>query len=207
MFLGGTVRRVKMDEMKSAFERAMERAESLGKASEEDLRKWKYLPEGEKLAAKYLREEYDLSAELGKYDEAVRKHVLDGIQDIFVRNIDLPRNDAVKKKNKKVMEAIKELKRDKVGIENVYTKMRRIFSHYEKEGEQQRRQTYEALKRDFEAKLMQAAQQQLGTSPPPRVNVQTHPQFQQEWRRVLAQLDSQYLRLLDDYKKEILSVR
>ena len=195
-----------MDEMKSAFERAMEKAESLGKASEEDLKKWKYLPEGEKIAAKYLREEYDLSAELGKYDDKVRKHVLDGIQDVFVRNIDLPRNDAAKKKNKKIMEAIKELKRDKVGIENVYTKMRRVFSHYEKEGEQQRRQTYEAVKRDFEAKLMQAAQQQ-GALPPQKINVESHAQFQQEWRRVLAQLDSQYLRLLEDYKKEILSVR
>ena len=196
-----------MDEMKSAYERAMERAESLGKASEEDLTKWKYIPEGEKLAAKYLREELDLATELGKYEEKVRQHVIQGAQETFLRNIDLPRNDAAKKKNKKVMEAIKELKRDKVGIENVYTKLRRVFSHYEKEGEQQRRQTYEAVKRDFEAKLMQAAQQQIGTAPPPKVNVESHPQFQQEWRRVLAQLDSQYLKLLDEYKKEILTIR
>ena len=196
-----------MDEMKSAYERAMERAESLGKASEEDLTKWKYLPEGAKLAAKYLRDEFDLATEIGKYDEKVRQHVVQGAQEAFIRNIDLPRNDLAKKKNKKVMEAIKELKRDKVGIENVYTKLRRVFSHYEKEGEQQRRQTYEAVKRDFEAKLMQASQQQPGAAPPPRVNVESHPQFQQEWRRVLAQLDSQYLKLLDEYKKEILTIR
>ncbi len=196
-----------MDEMKSAYERAMERAEGLGKASEEDLTKWKYLPEGAKLAAKYLRDEFDLATEIGKYEEKVRQLVVQGAQEAFLRNIDLPRNDLAKKKNKKVMEAIKELKRDKVGIENVYTKLRRVFSHYEKEGEQQRRQTYEAVKRDFEAKLMQAAQQQLGTSPPPKVNVESHPQFQQEWRRILAQLDSQYLKLLDDYKKEILTIR
>ena len=196
-----------MDEMKSAFERAMERAEGLGKASDEDLKKWKYIPEGEKLAARYLKEEYDISTELGKYDEKVQKYVAEGAQGIFIRNLDLPRNDMAKKRNKKVMEAIKELKRDKVGIENVYTKMRRVFSHYEKEGEQQRRQTYEAVKRDFEAKLMQAAQQQIGAPPPPKMNVESHPQFQQEWRRILAQLDSQYLRLLDDYKREILSIR
>ena len=196
-----------MDEMKSAYERAMERAESLGKASEEDLGKWKYIPEGTKLAARYLKDEFDLATEIGKYDEKVRQHVVQGAQEAFIRNIDLPRNELAKKKNKKVMEAIKELKRDKVGIENVYTKLRRVFSHYEKEGEQQRRQTYEAVKRDFETKLMQAAQKQLGTSPPPRVNVETHPQFQQEWRRVLAQLDSQYLRLLEEYKKEILTIR
>jgi len=64
------------------------------------------------------------------------------------------------------------------------------------------------LKMDFEAKLRQAAQQQAGVgSSPPKVNVETHPQFQQEWRRLMAQLDSQYLRLLDEYKKEILSIR
>ena len=196
-----------MDEMKSAYERAMERAESLGKASDEDMKKWKYIPEGEKLAAKFLKEEYDISTDVNKYDEKVRKYVVEGAQGVFIRYIDLPRNDMVKKRNKKVMEAIKELKRDKVGIENVYTKMRRVFSHYEKEGEQQRRQTYEGMKRDFETKLIQAAQQQLGSSPPPKINVESHPQFQQEWRRILAQLDSQYLRLLDEYKKEILSIR
>jgi len=196
-----------MDEMKSAYERAMERAEGLGKASEEDLTKWKCIPEGEKLAARYLKEEYDISTELGKYDEKVRRYVTEGAQGVFIRNIDLPRNDVAKKRNKKVMEAIKELKRDKVGIENVYTKMRRVFNHYEKEGEQQRRQTYEAVKRDFEAKLMQAAQQQIGAPPPPKINVDSHPQFQQEWRRILAQLDSQYLRLLDEYKREITSIR
>jgi len=196
-----------MDEMKSAYERAMERAESLGKASEEDMTKWKYLPEGAKLAAKYLRDEFDLATEIGKFEEKVRQLVVQGAQEAFLRNIDLPKNDLAKKKNKKVMEAMKELKRDKVGIENVYTKLRRVFSHYEKEGEQQRRQTYEAVKRDFEGKLMQASQQQPGAAPPPKVNVESHPQFQQEWRRVLAQLDAQYLKLLDEYKKEILTIR
>jgi hypothetical protein len=197
-----------MDEMKSAFERAMERAESLGKASDEDMNKWKYTPEGEKLAALCLREECDLTAELNKFDDKVRRYVVEGAQEVFIRNIDLPKNDFAKKKNKKVMEAIKELKRDKVGIENVYTKMRRVFNHYEREGEQQRKQTYEALKMDFEAKLRQAAQQQAGIgSSHPKINVEMHPQFQQEWRRLMTQLDSQYLRLLDEYKKEILSIR
>lgn len=197
-----------MDEMKSAFERAMERAESLGKASDEDRRRWKYVPEGEKLAARYLRDECDLTVELGKYDDNARTYVVEGAQEVFIRNIDLPRNDFARKKNKNVMEAIKALKRDKVAIENVYTKMRRVFSHYEREGEQQRKQTYEAMKMEFQAKLRQAAQQQLGAgASQPAINVEAHPQFQQEWRRILAQLDSQYMRLLDEYKKEILSIR
>lgn len=195
-----------MDEMKSAFEKAMERAESLGRASEEDLKKWEYVPEGERLAAEYLRDECDLVVELGKYDDEVRKHISTGAQGVLIGNIDLPRNDVAKKNNKKAMEAIKELKRDKVSVENVYTKMRRIFNHYEQEGEQQRRQAYEEIKKDVEAKMRQAIQQELGPSASTKVNVEAQPQFQQEWRRALSQMDSQYIKLLDEYKQEILSI-
>ncbi len=195
-----------MDEMKSAFERAMERAESLGKASEEDLRRWKYLPEGEKLAAKYLINECDLVVEIGRYDDDARRLVSEGAQGILVKNIDLPRNELAKKANKKAMEAIKELKHDKVSLENVYTKLRRILNHYEQEGEQQRGQAYEAVKRDVEAKMRQALQQQPGASAPVRIDVESQPQFQQELRRALAQLELQYLTLLGEYKQEILGI-
>ena len=195
-----------MSEMKSALERAMERAESLGAASEEDVKKWKYLPEGEKLAARYLRDEGDLLSQLDGYDEEARRIVVEGAEEVLVRNLDLPRNDQAKKTNRRVMEAVKELKRDKVALENVYTKIRRIFGHYEQEGEQQRRQAREATRHEVEAKLIQAMQQ-MGQAPPARMNVETQPQFQQEWRRVLAQLDSQYLRLLDEAKQEIRGIR
>ena len=195
-----------MDEMKSAFERAMERAESLGKASEEDLRRWKYLPEGEKLAAKYLINECDLVVEIGRYDDDARQLVSEGAQGILAKNIDLPRNELAKKANKKAMEAIKELKHDKVSLENVYTKLRRILNHYEQEGEQQRGQAYEAVKRDVEAKMRQALQQQPGASASGRIDVESHPQFQQELRRALAQLELQYLTLLGEYKQEILGI-
>jgi hypothetical protein len=197
---------VDMSEMKSAFERAMERAESLGKASEEDLRKWKYLPEGEKLAAKYLKDESDLIGELGGYDDDARQFVVEGAQGILVNNIDLPNNEQVKKMTKKAMEAIKELKRDKVGLENVYTKLRRVLNHYEQEGEQQRRQAYEAVKNDVGAQIQQAMQQQAGPSANMKINIEAQPQFQQEWRRVQTQLDAQYLTLLEEYKQEILGI-
>lgn len=195
-----------MDEMKSALERAMERADSLGKASEEEVRRWKYLPEGEKLAVRYLADEGDLLSGLDKYDEEVRRDVIVGVQQVLVRNLDLPRNDVAKKKNRKAMEAIKELKRDKVSVENVYTKVRRLFNHYEQEGEQQRRQLYEDVKRGVEAKMRQAMQQQLGAAAPGRLNVESQPLFQEELRRSLGQLDLQYMKLLDEYKQELLAV-
>ncbi len=192
-----------MDEMKSALERAMERADSLGKASDGDRKKWKYTPEGEKLAAEYLDSNKDIITLLNNYSDEARPYVIEGAQQILIRNIDLPENDIIKAKNNKVMEAIKEMKHDKAAIENIYTKMKRIFDHYEQEGEQQRNQAYEDVKRAVEAKLMQAMQQQGGQPQSMKIDVEKQPQFLQEWRRVLSQLDAQYISLLDEYKQEI----
>ena len=192
-----------MSEMKSALERAMERAERLGAASDEDRRRWKYVPEGEKLAGLWLKDEGDLFGEVEKYDEGARPVVIEGAQGILVNSIDLPRNERLKKVTRKAMEAIREFKRDKVAVENVYTKLRRVFSHFEQEGEQQKRQAYDAVKRDVEAKMQQSMQQQTGTAAPMKIDVESQPQFQQEWRRTLTQLESQYLTLLEEYKQEI----
>lgn len=192
-----------MSEMKSALERAMERAERLGAVSDEDRRRWKYVPEGEKLASLWLKDEGDLFGEVEKYDEGARPIVIEGAQGILVNSIDLPRNEHLKKATRKAMEAIKEFKRDKIAVENVYTKLRRVFNHFEQEGEQQKRQAYEAVKKDVEAKMQQSMQQQLGTAAPMKIDVESQPQFQQEWRRTLTQLESQYLTLLEEYKQEI----
>ena len=189
-----------MGELKSAFEIAMERAKRLGEASQQEVKKGNFVPEGERLAARYLRGECNLIAELSKYDEEARGYVAEGAKGILLRNIDLPRNDLAKEINRSVMEGIKALKADRGGVENVYSKIRRLFKHYEEEGEQQRSQAYEMLKREFQRNLQQVAQQHgLST----RVDVESHPQFQEEWRRTLAQLDSQYQRLLEECKQEL----
>jgi len=196
-----------MGEIKSAFEKAMEKVEKIGEASEEELMKWKYTPEGQRLAVEYLKEECNLTAELGKYGEETKRFVIKGAQEVLLRSIGLPLNEFAKKNSRRAMEAIKALKRDKASVENVYSKMRRIFAHYEQEGEQQRRQAYEMLKQDFQLKIQQAIQQQIGVPAGVKIDVERQPQFQEEWRRILAQMDSQYQKLLEEYKQEILDIR
>ena len=195
-----------MSEMKSAFERAIERAEALGKASEEELRKWKYIPEGESLAARYLKGEANLIAELSRHDDSAKKYVIEGAKSILLRGIDLPRNEHAKLANRKAMEGIKALKKDNVLVENVYTKIRRLFNHYEKEGEEQRRRAHEDLRVDFEQRMQRALQQRTGNLGAMRVNVEGQPQFQEEWRKLLVQMDSQYYRLLYECKQELLTI-
>ena len=195
------------DEIKSAYERAMERVERLGKPSDEEILKWKYEPEGESLAVRYLKGEAHLIAELSNYDEMARKYVGAGALRTLLKGIDVPYNEQAKRTTRLSMEGIKALKDDKAAVENVFSKMRRIFTHYEGEGEQQRSQAREQLKRDFEVQLQQAIQQQFGSGARVKADaVEQHPQFQEEWRRVLAQLDSQYQKLIEESKQEIESI-
>ena len=194
-----------MADIKSAYEIAMEKAEKIPKATDEELLKWKYTPEGEKLAARYLKKETDLVAELAAFEPKIAQHVSEGVLTTLVRNINLPRSDTAKRTNKRAMDGIKSIKQDKVATENVFSQIRRLFSHYSEQGEQQRRQAYQQVKSSFEAKLQQALQQQMGSSVAGvKIDVEKQPQFQEEWRKLLNQLDSQYIKLLKEYRQELM---
>lgn len=192
--------------IKSAREIAMEKVAKLGEVTEEERLRWKYIPEGEKLAARYLKQNTNLATELGNYDEKVVGHVKEGASEILIRNINLPQSDSIRKNNKKAMEGLKTLKKDNIGVENIFSRIRNIFTHYAEQGEQQRRQAYEQLKAEFTAKVQQAMQQQLGTTVGLNIDIERQPQFQEEWRKLLARLDSQYINLLNEYKQELSAI-
>ena len=195
-----------MGDIKSALELAMEKVERLGEATGEERLKWKYVPEGERLATRYLKQNLNLVAELSNYEENVTRYIKEGACDILIRSINLPKDELARRNNKKAMEGLKTLKSDKIGVENIYSKIRSIFNHYIEEGEQQRKQAYQRLKVEFEAKVQQAIQQQLGSVMGIKIDVERQPQFQEEWRKLQTQLDSQYIKLLDEYKQELSAI-
>ena len=192
-----------MGDMKSALEVAIEKIEKLGEATDEERLKWKYVPEGEKLAVRYLKQGCNLVVELSQYEENVRRHIIEGAADILTRNINLPKDDSARRNNRQAMDGLKNLKSDKVDVENVFSKMRYIFNHYVEQGEQQRRQAYEKLKTEVEARVQQALQQKFVSFVGANIDVERQPQFQEEWRKIQIQLDTQYLKHLDEYKQEL----
>ena len=192
-----------MTDMKSAYERAMERVQQLGEASAEEKAKWKYLPQGETLAARYMKEKFDLNQEISHLDPLAQKYVISGAFQSFMSNIELPRNKEMKATTEAALEGIRSLKKDKNALDGVIGKIKYILNHYEQDGARQREQTYQALKQDFQARVQSALQRQMGTSLPVEVDVEHQPQFQQEWRAALTQMEAQYYKLLDDYKKEL----
>jgi hypothetical protein len=195
-----------MGEIKSAAEIAREKLEKIGEPTEEERLKWKYGPEGEKLAALYLKEDTNLLNEVKKYDDKARKYITVGVNDILVRNILLPRNEAARRTNKKSMDGLKVLKNDKVAVENVFSRMRHVLDHYVQEGAKQKKQAYDSLKVEFEARVQQAIRKQTGVNAKVKIDVEKQPQFLEEWQRVQAQMEAQYLTLLDEYKQELTAI-
>lgn len=194
-----------MGEIKSAWEKALERVEKLGKPSEEELKSLEYIPLGNSLAARYLKEEdYDLEAELAKYKgSGIRKYIIQGAQEILLRNILLPRNNQSKETTKRAMAGLRLIKQNRNRLEAIFDLINNLLSYYE----QARQQTYMQLRQNFETRLQEvtrAVQQQLGA----KVTIQPElqPQFQEEWRKISAQLDAQYEKVLDEHKEQILKI-
>jgi hypothetical protein len=195
-----------MADIKSAYEIAMEKANKIESATPEERLKWKFIPKGEELAGKYIKDDINLTTELSKYGDQERKYVVQGISSILIRNIDLPKNDAVKKNNRKAMDGLKLIKKDKTAVENVFSKIRYIFNHYSEQGEAQKKAAYEQVKEEFAIKLQQALQQQGAAARVNNIDIERQPQFQEEWRKMLIRLDSQYLQHLNEYKHELLAL-
>jgi hypothetical protein len=195
-----------MSDIKSAFEIAMEKVNRMSEPTEEERLQWKYTPEGEKLAGRFLKEKVNLLAEINEFDETARKYVAGGAAAVLARNIALPKTDFIKQTNKKMMDGLKLLKTDKTALENNFSKIRYIFNHYEEQGEQQKKQAFESLREEFEDKIRQAIQQQTGTRMNTKIDVEKQPQFQAEWKRVQTQIDNQYTRHLNEYVRELIEM-
>lgn len=195
-----------MGEIRSAKEIAAERLKDIGEITEEDRLRWKFVPAGEKLGQRYMSERIDIENELAKFDEKQLPFVKQGMTQSLLITFDLPRNETIEKRNRKVMEAVMQIKEDKESAASALGQLQRVFDHYIQQGEGQRVQAKQALKNKFEQSLKQALKAQ-GKEYPAQMNVEQLPQFEEEWRRTLSQMEQQYIRSLDELKKYLTQIQ
>lgn len=197
-----------MGDVKSAREIAIEKIDKLGEPTEQERLEWKYLPEGEKLAARYLKHDAQLPPELAKFDKKAAEYVIRGVNQVLIKNIVLPANEVAQKTTNMALDGIRAIKTDKARVDAIIKQIRQTFNHYGGQGEQQRKQAYAALKEDFQAKVEQALSQQMGGNTAGiRIDVENQPQFLEEWRKVKVQLDSQYIKVLDELKQQLEKIK
>jgi hypothetical protein len=199
-----------MEEIPSAQEIAQARIAAVGEATEADKLRWKYHPEGESLAVKYLKDGADFASEANRLPDKAQPFFRSGAESVLLANLVLPKNDIIQARNKKAMEGELALKKDKTAATKILNQVKQIFGHYTDQGAKQREDAFEALKEQYERKLKKALEKQLGVKNSREdlgISVESLPEFQEEWRVVSAQLDAQYLKLLGEFKRELMRVK
>ena len=192
-----------MDEIKSAFEKAMEKVQQLDAPTKEEKLAWEGVPEGRRLAAEYLRGQLSLTEALDKRPGPERPYALRGIIETLAANIQLPRNQLAQESTDRALEGLKSVLENKVAVNEVINRVRYVCQEYEGYGEQQRQQLRQELKQQLEAQVQDAARRQQGVTGNAAVNIENMPEFQQEWLRLKLRLDQQYEQHLEEYRKEI----
>lgn len=185
-----------MAEIKSTLEKVMERAATMGRASQDEIDAEAQTKEGMRMAADYLQgKEVDLSgvSEAGGGGAQVKN----GVAQVFLRNIILPREDDIQR-TERAMQGLLELAHGSSDLVSVFRDMKGILDHYQKHRKEVQRQVEEAFRQQMEQALaQQTGQKGLGMKVDPKL----HPKFQEEWGRVKADLDNQYNKVLQQHKE------
>ncbi len=191
------------DEIKSAYDIAIEKLAAIEEPTEDEKNTWKYVPDGEKLAAGYLKGEADLAAALDKYDAVGRPYVTRGAADVLLPGIKLPRTEAESASLALVTSGMRLLKTDTTALEELLGRLQQVFDHYSQTGAAQIAQAHDQLKQQMTARVQQALAQQVGAGANMTIDVEAQPEFQAEWHKVKAQLEGQYDRLIEEVRAQI----
>jgi hypothetical protein len=185
-----------MAEIKSTLEKVLERAASMGRASQDEMQAEEQVKDGMRMAADYLQgKEVDFSGVLEAKGESVL--VKKGLVQVFLRNITLPRDDD-KQRSERAMQGLLELAKGSGDLASVFRDMKGILDHYQQHKKEILQQVEEAFRQQMEQALaQQTGQKGLGMKVDPRM----HPKFQEEWSRVKSELDGQYNHALQQHKE------
>lgn len=193
--------------MKSAYELAMERAMRLDEPAEEQKLEWELGPKGRRLAGMFLKGQGAPFATIESEPPQRRSYLVKGMMEALVSNLQLPKSDGANYTNEKVLEGVRRLLASKAGVKELLERVKYVTDQYRQFGIPQREQTYAQLKAQFESQVMAAMGRQMGQQAQGmQVNVETMPEFQQQWLAVSSQMDSQYEQHLEDFRKQLMEL-
>ena len=182
-----------MAEIKSTMELVMERLAAMDiAAAPDELLADEKKKEGMRLAAAFLRgEEVSLTAVLAEQPEAVRKALITGQVQAFLRNIILPRDEEQQVLAERAMLGLLTVGHADEELVPVFGELKSVLDRYREHRNQLRQQ----LQEQFSQHLQQAGGKGVQARP------EQHSKYQEEWQRATAELDNQYGRALAQYKE------
>ncbi|MEG6616350.1 DUF6657 family protein [Peptococcaceae bacterium 1198_IL3148] len=189
--------------IKSALEKALERAATFPRLSDEELQRMEYVPKGQVLAGKFLNNN-GITDELASYSADKLVYIYQGMEDTLLKNIALPEDDNTMHSNIKALEGFYLIKEDKLALQPVVEELQHLFNYY--------RQAVEQTKASVQAQLFQkfqAARQQLEAQYGQQVDfdMEKHPEYRNEMLKVIGQLNQRFEGALQATKDKIKAIK
>ncbi len=188
-----------MAEIRSTLEMVLERAARLEAEAGDSLSKDEKKQEGMRLAAQYMRgEEVDFDTLLTRPEEE-RTLLVEGALTALLRNITLPRDEDDQAGADQAMQGMLHLGQDPQ-LQAVLAEMKKILSQYLQHKEQLHGQLEEQFAQQM-GQLEKSVGQQTGVQV--KLEPSQHPQFAEEWQKVMVQLNEQYGQALHQHKSYV----
>ena len=195
-----------MGEIKSAYEKAMEKIADLGEPTKEQKLEWAGVPKGQKLAAQLMKGEGNAQKVLAEVDKEQRRYVLRGAMEVLAANVQLPRTVPAEAATKRALDATKALLGSSGKLNDIVSRIAYVLEQYRTNGQQQLQQYMVQLRQQFQVQVEQQLRQRGAAAGAQNVNVDQLPEFQAEVMRLRARIDQQYEQHLDAFRQELKSL-
>ncbi|MCL6476871.1 MAG: hypothetical protein K6T65_00500 [Peptococcaceae bacterium] len=183
--------------IKTALEKAMERAASMREVSREEIERLEYVPQGRSIGASFMHDRsFNLKNALAEIPAGIVQYVREGVQDVLLMNITLSADESASQSNRRAMEGIMDIKQDKAQATRVLGEMDLLLQHYF----QTLNQTKERFKQELELRKRTLRRQG------PRSREMEAMEFREEWANVIKQLNAGYEANLNELKDRLRNI-
>lgn len=190
-----------MAEIKSTLEMVMERAARMTADVADTPQKDDTERRGMRTAASLLNgESIDLMSYLKEQPSEDQMGVRSGMIRTLLRNIVLPREDSISESSLASLTAIQTLSGNSAEISTICNELEQILNQYGQHREQVKQQLDEAIRNQLKQKLLEEGQ---SIDDEMSINPAMHPQYQEEFTRMSADLNEQYNQAIEQRRDAI----
>ncbi len=190
-----------MAEIKSTLEMVMERAARMTADVADTPKNDDAERRGMRTAASLLNgESIDLVSYLKEQPSEDQMGVRSGMVRTLLRNIVLPREDSISESSLASLTAIQTLSGNSAEISTICNELEQILNQYGQHREQVKQQLDEAIRNQLKQKLLEEGQ---SVDDEMSINPAMHPQYQEEFTRMSADLNEQYNQAIEQRRDAI----
>lgn len=184
--------------IKTALEKALERAAAMPEVSDSQLLEMEYFPKGQAMAGKYLHEGVDMA--LSTIEQENLPYVQQGIADTLLKNFNLPSDEATLETSKRALQGFYYIKTDHLGLDHIIGEVEQLFMYYQQMVEQAKASVKAQLMQKFHAAQQQLAEQYGGQID---IDIERQPEFYSELSKVLGQLNKRFEGAMQEAKEKL----